>query len=415
MVDKNQLTAVILKQEFSFAEILAFLLISPQIALYTFMWFHLLADPSLKTMDFISLYGTGRLIRAGEYRLIYEVDAEADVQRQVAGSTYTDPLIFNHPPHVTPILGLIASDNYVLAYILWTVAGLLVVSACVVLIHRYLLHSGWDVRSARLGALGCAVFFPIFISLLGGQDTVYTLIGLLVWMFALLKGEEMAAGLGLAFATLSPTIAGALALPLFASRRRAGVWFILGMLGLALYSLILVRTQGIVDFLYLLATSSQGSNYGINWSAMYNLLGLLVRAFPNLSIATVRSIAWVAAGLSIFAMCIFWWNKRGQLNIQHIGIAVILGTFTAPHLHLHGLSYLLLPLLGMITIFHIRGNKTIALVLIPVVSSVLIIILFLMPDLSPASFYLLMLAMFVGFITLKPPAGDERGRIPEFN
>lgn len=392
----NQLTGTKLRMKFSFAEIAAFLLISGQIALYVFMWFQLLNDPSLKTMDFISLYATGRLIRAGDYKQIYNPEAEIVIQREVAGSTYDKPLIFNHPPHVTPILGLIASNDYVRAYIYWTMSGLLVLSACVDMIRRYLLRSGWDVTSAWLGAFGSMTFFPIFISLLGGQDTVYTLIGLLVWMFALLKRDEAFAGLGLAFAALSPTIAGALALPLLASRRRAGWWFIAGMLGLAVYGLALVGWQGVLDFLYLLRTSSEGVYYGINWSAMYNLLGLLARAFPNLSIEAIRLAAWIFATLSILSMCIFWWNKQDRLNIRHIGIAVVFGTFTAPHLHLHGLSFLLLPLLGMVTLLFERGNKKFALVLIPAVSTVLLVILFVVSDWSYASYYLLMLVLIGG-------------------
>ncbi|MBK8616898.1 MAG: DUF2029 domain-containing protein [Anaerolineales bacterium] len=191
--------------------------------------------------------------------------------------------------------------------------------------------------------IGLFSFFPVFISLLGGQDTSFTLLGLFIWMFALLKGREISAGLGLAFATLSPTIAGALVLPMFASRRRASLWFITGMIGLAVYSLALIGIQGIMEFISTLQTSSQGLNYGINWSSMYNLLGLLLRAFPNLNVETIHAVAWAATVVSIVGMCIFWWNQKNQLGIQHIGIAVVLGTFTAPHLHLHGLSYLLLP------------------------------------------------------------------------
>jgi len=407
--DKHQVINVDskVKRNFSFAEILAFVLISGQIALYSFMWFRLISDPSLKTMDFISFYGTGRLIRTGEYKLIYNSEAEAASQQQIVGSTYQQPLIFNHPPYVTPILGLIASDNYVLAYIYWTIAGLLIVSACVELTRRHLRHSGWSIRFAWLGAVGCVVYFPIFISLLSGQDTVYTLLGLLLWMFALLKGREIFAGLGLAFATLSPTIAGALALPLMASRRQASLWFIVGMFGLAIYGFLLVGTQGITDFLFLLRTSSQGRYYGINWAVMYNLLGLLIRILPSPNIDTVRSISWIATAMSILAMCIFWWNKQEQLTVKHIGIAVVLGTFTSPHLHLHGLSYLLLPLLGIITTLHARGNKAIALILIPVISTVLIFVLLLLPAWNYAAYYLLMLTLLFGFAFLKPLAAPN--------
>lgn len=404
-MDTNQRPDEKLKRRFSFAEILAFLLISGQIALYVFMWFRLLGDSSLKTMDFVSFYGTGRLIRAGEYEKIYDFESEAVVQHQVVGGDYDNPLIFNHPPHVTPLLALIASDDYVNAYVYWSALRLLVLAACVELIRRHFLRCGWAKLHAWLGALGGVTFLPIFIGFLGGQDTVFSLIGLLIWMLALLNGWEVFAGLGLAFATLTPTIAGALALPLFASRRRAGLWFIVGSLGLALYSLLLVGVQGLKDFLSLLQTSSQGSSYGFSWIGMYNLLGFLVRTFPNLNIETSRLIAWVAIFISILILCVFWWNQGEQINIKHIGIAVILGTLTSPHLNLHGLSYLLLPLLSIITILYSGNNKALALILIPLISTVLLLILFFIPIWNFSVYYLLMFAILFYLVVVKPVSG----------
>jgi hypothetical protein len=390
-------------RKISFAEIPIFLLISGQIALYAFMWFQLLGDPSLKTMDFVSFYAVGRLIRGGEYRQMYNFESEAVIQRDIVGGSYDEPLIFNHPPYVTPLLALTASDDYVRAYIYWSGIRLLVILACSELIRRYLIHQGWTNFHAWMGTLGGMTFFPIFISLLGGQDTVFTLAGLLVWMFAMLKRDEISAGLGLAFATLSPTMAGALALPLFASRRRAGVWFIAATLILALYSFLLVGLQGLKDWLGLLRISSQGEYYGFDWSGMYNLLGFAVRAFPNLNLESARLFAWGAAAVSIFGVCIFWWNKQDQINIKHIGIAVTLGTLTSPHLNLHGLSYLLLPLLGIVTMLYERGNKETALLLIPALSTALLLVMFLVPAWNFAAYYLLMTGLLLGFAMVKSP------------
>jgi hypothetical protein len=398
VADSHQLMDVKVKRIFSFAEIFALLLISAQIALYAFMWFQLLGNPSLKTMDFVSFYAVGRLIRANKYGQIYNFESEAVVQRQVVGGDYKNPLIFNHPPHVTPLLALTASDDYVRAFIYWSVIRFLVILVFGELIRRYLIRCGWQTLSALLSALGGITFFPIFISLLAGQDTVFALIGLLIWMFALLNGEDISAGLGLAFATLSPTIAGALVLPLFASRRRAGLWFIVGSIALALYGFLLVGVQGIRDLLGLLQLSSQGQYYGFNWSGMFNLLGFLVRAFPNLNIEIARTIAWTAVMISIFVICVIWWSKRGQIDVRHIGIAVTLFTLTSPHLNLHALSVLLLPLLGIMMILYGQGNKSLAVILIPVISTVLVIVMFFMPAWNYAAYYLLMFAILFVFV-----------------
>ncbi|MBL8099148.1 MAG: DUF2029 domain-containing protein [Anaerolineales bacterium] len=386
------------KQKISWFEILALVLISVQIFLYAFMWLRLLNDPSIKTMDFISFYTTGRLMRMGEYQQIYNLDSQALIQNQIIGKT-SAPLIFAHPPHLNFLLAFIASEDYVSSYKVWSLLNVFVLLICATLIKRFFIKLNWDVRSAWLGAIGSITFFPIFISILGGQDTVYTLLGLLLWMFGLLNAKEIKAGFGLALATLSPTIAGALVLPLFASRRRAGIWFVIGMLLLTLHAFLLLGLQGIKDFIYLLGINSEAQVYGLDWSKMYNLFGLLIRSFPNGNEELIRNIVWSVAGLSILIMCIWWWKK--DITVKHISIAVLLGTFTAPHLYLHGLSYLLLPLLGIMVLLYEARKQTIALLLVPIISTCLIIILLLIPIWDFNIYYLLMLAVFLAFVFLK--------------
>jgi hypothetical protein len=410
MTDEHSLTGVkSAKGTFSFAEILAILLISGQIALYVFMWFNLLGDSSLKGMDFISFYTAGRIARQGDYQMLFDLDAQRTVQHTiVTADTFAGGVnLSQHPPYIAPLLSLLAVDDFVNAYILWTLVRLLVMAACGELIRRFLLRSNWTPRFAVLGAINSLCFFPFFIGLLGGQDTAFIMLGLLLWMFGLLMGNEIRAGMGLALVSLSPLIAGALGIPLLVTRRKAGLWFILAMFLLSLYSLALIGLQGVQDFAGLMRLSSQGEGYGLNQVSMYNLLGLLLRAFPNLSMDTVRSAAWAATILSILAMCIFWWNKKNQLGIRHIGIAVVLGTFTAPHLHLHGLSYLLLPLLGVTLILYERGYKEVALVLTPALSSILIIIMLLLPNWNQTAYYLLMAGLFFFFSFLTKPHAKE--------
>jgi len=393
-----------LKPTVPLSRVVLLLLIAIQAALYGLMWAQVLDDSNLKTMDFVSLYGAGRLGRAGEYERLYDLEAQARVQRQVVASDDYSPLIFNHPPYFVPRLAAISVDDYVTAYILWTLARLAILALCAALIFVFWRGSGWEAGSAMLGMAGCLLFFPIFISLLGGQDTVFTLVGLLAWMFALLKKDDISAGLGLALATLSPTIAGALALPLLAARRRAGLWFLAGTAGLAAYSLWLVGVQGIKGFIRLLGISSQAQSYGFNRSGMYNLLGILTRNAPTLDPELARRIAWGAAFLSILILCIWWWKEREHLGVRHIGIAVLAVTFTSPHLNLHALSALLLPLLALMTILWERGHRTSALLFTPAVSTALMLIFIVAPDFSYAASHVLMAVLAYGLCSNPSPA-----------
>ena len=214
-------------------------------------------------------------------------------------------------------------------------------------IYKFLLSASWDRISAILYAVNSICFYPVLLSLLKGQDTAFILFGLLFWMFGLLQGKELQSGFGLALSTLSPPIAGALALPSITSGRRAGRWFCLAFLVLSLFSLSLVGFKGAIDYLHLLLLSSQGQGYALNQSKMFNLLGLMLRSFPTLNVDLIHNLAWIVTFLSLVATAWFWWRKRNQIRAEHIGLVVVLALFTSPHLHSHSLSILLLPLLGI--------------------------------------------------------------------
>ncbi len=388
-------------RKFSLAEVLAFLLIIVQIAVYALMWFKALSAPILTTMDFIAFYTAGRIAASGDTSHLYNIAIQRGIQIHVNSQIY-DPLIFNHPPYLTPLMGLVSIDNYVASYILWSAVRLLAMIICAEMIRRFLLGSGWGSLSALLGALGCMTFFPLFISFLGGQDTVFTLIGLLALMFGLLKKQDGLAGLGLAFASLTPTLAGAIGLPLLFSRRRAGRWFIGGMLFLLIYSYLLVGSQGVIDFLYMLKLTSSGRYYGLAWSGMYNLLGLLIRNAPALNLGKAQLIVWVASALSILSMCILWRTKRDSLGAEHIGMALVLSVFTSPHLHIHGLSALLLPALGLMVILYRRGYKAVSTLIVPVISIVFLLI-FMLSNWSHIYSYLLMAVLFFSLLFFSLP------------
>lgn len=399
MTKNKQFTETRLRKNFSIAEILAIVLISGQLALYAFMWFRLLDDSSLRGMDFISFYTAGRIARQGNYPLLFDLDSQRAVQHTlVAADTFAGGAnLSQHPPYLAPLLSLLAVDDFVDSYILWTLTRLVIMGICGKLIYSFLLRSGWDLLSALLGMLGSLSFFPFFLGLLGGQDTAFIMLGLFLWMFGMLEADEIRAGIGLALTSLSPLIAGALGLPLLATRRKAGAWFIAAMILLGLYSLALIGFEGGMDFIGLMRLSSQGEGYGLNQSAMYNLLGFLLRNFPSLSGRGTGFISWMTFIISIIFMTILWWNKRERLQVEHIGIAVVLSVFTLPHLHAHGLSYLLLPLLGAVTIFYKRGFRSAAQVFMPVISTLLLFSTFMTPSMNYASYYLLMLGLAVGF------------------
>lgn len=397
---------VALKRKIAFAELIAVLLISAQIAFYVLSWSRLLSDPSLKGMDFISFYTAGRIARAENYHLLFDLDAQRAVQHTIVEpDTFPGGVnLSQHPPYLAPFLSLFSVDDFVLVYIYWSIVRLLVMLVCGEIIRRFLLHLGWDQLPALLTALSSLCFFPFFLGLLGGQDTAFIMLGLLLWMTGLLTSREMLAGLGLAFSSLSLLVAIALGPATLSTRRKAGAWFIMGMFALGLYSLALVGLKGATDFVGLMSLSSKGEGFGLNQPHMHNLLGFLLRNFPGFGDGMARLTAWGIFLASVLFLVMLWWNKRENVRIDEIGLAVVLIVFTLPHLHSHGLSYLLLSLLASVVLLHTRGFKAIAVILIPLVSMVFLVASVTLSGLVYGLYYLLMAALAVGLWLIRKPA-----------
>lgn len=386
-------------KRFSVATIFLLLLIAFQVFIYIFIWLQLLNNPVLRTMDFIHFYGAGRLMREGNFSDIYDVDASLRVQKEVVASEdYDTPLLFNHPPYLTPLLGLIAIDNYILAYIYWCLVRLVVWLICGEIIRRFLLFYKWDSVSAWLGAIGSILFFPIFLSFLGGQDTIFSLFGVLIWMIALLDNSDKEAGLGLALATLTPTVAGMLSIPFLFSRFRAGKWFILGTIVLGIYTIALVGVNGIIKFLALLKLSSEGTYYGFDWASMYNFLGLVLRFFPQMDLRQARSIAWIVVLLIVISLSVLW--RRHEPNLPLIGFSLVIVTLGSPHLYVHGLSFIMPAMLACVVILRSKGYSALALLIIPVISSVFLIVDIVLPIWTDFTVYFLMFGLLIGFTIL---------------
>jgi hypothetical protein len=356
--------------------------------------------PALGGVDFISFYTAGRIARAGTYRQLYDLTLHYAIQSPIIGPNFVPGgvIMSQHPPFLAPLLGLISVDDYRASYITWSVILACVLVPCGVIAARLLAANGIDRRSSMLAAISAVLFYPVFISLLKGQDTAFVLLGALVWMWALLARRERLAGAALALVLLKPQIALVLALPLLASRNRAAWWFCAASGLLGLYSLLLVGLSGLVDLLGLMRLSADGSGYGTNQPAMYNFLGLLIRGAPTLDVATLSVLKWTVYLLTISFLCWLWWGKRESLTIQHIGVAVTLSLFASPHLHLHDLSLLLLPVLGSMILLWRRGRRgrVAALALLPAGS-----LLLFASDLVEGSLhflvgYALMLALLIG-------------------
>jgi hypothetical protein len=212
-----------------------------------------------------------------------------------------------------------------------------------------------DLKTGLLVSASCTLFFPLISSLLKGQVSSFIVLGVVVWLYALLSGNEKLAGFSLAMMTTKPHIALILAAPFLFKYRKVWLWFCVGSLFLLLYSYVLIGSQGVKDYYGLVLLTAEGSAYGINQASMYNFLGLMLRLFPHVEAGLIQTIAWIVYIGAMIFLCALWYRSR-EINARLIGTAVLLATFAAPHLHVHDLSLLIVPLLCVIIENGIKGK-----------------------------------------------------------
>ncbi|MBI4731705.1 MAG: DUF2029 domain-containing protein [Chloroflexi bacterium] len=321
------------------------------------LWTRMITSPSERTgSDFIAFYTAGRVAQTDGLERVYEPDLQQAVQEGVVGFDLApgQVLLYNHVPYLVPILMALVNGNYVASFVRWTLVLAALFAIGAVLLTGLLRREGWSKGEAWVAAAGMLTFFPLFVSLLNGQDTAFTMLGLCLGVFGLLTGREWLAGLGLALATVRPHIAVLLAVPFLFRRQKVFGWFCVGTAVLGLFSLLLLGWAGARGFLDLLLVSAGGEFYGMHESAMVNLVGLLTRLAPGLEAHLIRWVGWGVYLAAIIVLCIIWARSRA-LGERHFGLAVLLSVFFAPHLHYHDLTLLLIPL-TCVMLFVVRAG-----------------------------------------------------------
>lgn len=299
---------------------LAIAFIALQIVLYAAAWRTVLPKES----DFPAFYSAARIWDEG--RNPYDLEAQCGKQIPIRGEPC---LPFAHPPILLPLISLISTDDFVGSYYRWTIVLLIVALFCV--LPFYKLAAEWQV------AVQSMLFLPVVISLALGQDTLFILLGVLLWIWFLLAGKDFWAGLALSLSVVKPHLAVLLGVPLLFARPKAFAGFCAGGAALTLFSFLLVGVEGFSGLLNIVRVMSHGQGFGVNPQHMISVTGLLVRG--GLSAAW----SWLFVALALAGISVLW--RKFGITWRTLSIAIVLALFCAPHLHLHDVSLLSAPIL----------------------------------------------------------------------
>jgi hypothetical protein len=239
----------------------------------------------------------------------------------------------------------------------------------------------------------------VYFSLMNGQDTALLLLGAALWVYGLVTGREILAGIGLSLTTIRPHVSLLFALPMLFRHRKVFFTYVVGGGLLALFSVLLIGVEGLQNYMNILLISAGGEWHGMKEEAMFNLIGLLKRAAPGLSAQAIRITGWVIYGLTMLGLFLLWGRRKDKVE-NKFGLTVILALVMVPHLHFHDLALLLIPMYELVFSGKLKAAAATAL---PIAASLLLLV-------SNSSYYLqysvpyfLMLALI-----LYPFYGDRK-------
>ncbi|HEX7567722.1 MAG TPA: glycosyltransferase family 87 protein [Anaerolineaceae bacterium] len=342
-----------------FRRVFVFAGLASLVIVYAILWLQMIASPSERTgADFIGFFTAARIFQKDGADKVYDPAYQQMIEQQEVGFELVpgQVLLFNHLPYFLPLLNVIVDANYVNSFIRWVIVLLVFLVIDAVFMAGLLPTQTFRRGDILIAAAGALLFFPTFTSLMNGQDTVFLLLGMTLWLYGMLSNRDVLAGLGLSLVTIRPQLALVLAVPLFFSkeRRRVCWWFMIGTILLGVLCLMILGWEGAHNLANFLLISAGGQWYGLHPEDMPTLSGLIRRTAPGTDLYVIQFISWgiyliAIAGLSIH----FWKNKK--IREQQIGLAVLVGLFVVPYLHYHDLACLLIPIFCLARVL-VGGN-----------------------------------------------------------
>jgi Glycosyltransferase family 87 len=332
-----------------------FLYLSGMVAIHAVVFWQLRDSVRKGYSDFAIYYCAGTIVRRGFGRQLYDQTMQFKVQREFSPDVAIrlDALPYNHPAFEATLFTPFTYVSYPVAFALWTLANLAML-ICLPFMLRPYLHNlqGYPVAFLVVASLD---FFPIFFSLLQGQDAILLLFLYTLGFICLKRNRDVAAGAWLALGLFKPhLILPFIILLLVQGKKKVLYGFFPIAAALALASVFIVGSEAMLQYpryvLHLEDTMAQGA---IMPSAMPNLRGIFYLLLHGdsavLVIASVSSV-----GLLLFAAL----RCRAGANLVDLKFSLIAVATVLVSYHALGydLSMLMLPIFLLTNEFLGKGR-----------------------------------------------------------
>jgi len=272
--------------------------------------------------DFSSFYTSGLLLRQREGRLFYDSREQWKLQQQFAPNVAIrqGPMPFIRPPFEAIVFLPLAFFSYPAAFGIWTFAKIILLWISLRVIPRPFpftrIYPYW------LEATLCLGFFPVFLDLFQGQDSILLLLIVGLTLNQLHLGKDVAAGAILALGLFKFHLVLPIAIVLWlAGRPRILVGLIPGAAALVGISCALSGASVLLTYPAYLFRLNQTPGVGfVTVQSMPNFRGVLsafVGRSPNPG--TIQWLLFVAAVVAIVLTVVVW---RPLINRGFQGLAL---------------------------------------------------------------------------------------------
>ncbi len=321
--------------------------------LFHLQLFWALRDEALRGYsDFAAFYAAGKLVHLGPASGLYDYDQQARIQAALFPQVQIRqaPLLYYHPPFEVLLFLPLSFLSYSTAYLLWVFLNL-----CILLALPWLLKpcvARLEITVRPLFPILFLVFFPAFVALIQGQDSVLLLLIFALALRSFSLDHQFKAGCVLALGLFKFQLALPFLVP-FVLRCRWKLitgWAFVAVV-LALFSTQIVGARGVVQYLGFLwklnqnlASLGNQETRAIYPSSMPNLRGVVysLAAGKMPESYLLLLIIIISVGLLLWTATRRSWDRTEDSTAFNLSFALSLtvALLVSYHLQVHDLSLL---------------------------------------------------------------------------
>jgi len=297
--------------------------------------------------DFSGSYTAGRILRDGHGHRLYDDDLQESIQRSfspLAVQKRGTILPYIHLPYEALFYAPLARFSYLTAYGIWLAANLILLGAIPFLLRRRLRVLGKE--PLYLWWLAAFGFFPIFISLIQGQDSILLLFLYCVAWRAMERGSNFTSGNWLALGLYKYH----LVLPFVLAMWRRKKWlggFVSVAAVLGVISVFITGWPALMRYPHYLWRTEHDLRYGFNTlpGLIANLRGLISGVVPA-SRPEIEIGVTVLASVIVLSLMLHAASKTSAADFARrqglFALSVAGSVLLSYHMYVHDMSVLFL-------------------------------------------------------------------------